>query len=420
MRKAFVVSALMLGIAGCAAPPNHAPVVRDLSASRSTPSGDTVTVQSGDTLYGIAWRNNMDFRELAQLNSISPPYRLEPGQTLRLSASAAAGSAPQGTSSQNAQGVTVAGTDGSTTAASTGTPDWLAPDTETIERNRRLTSRPLGDEQQAAPAQAASTQPSVEALSAAGRAGGSDAPGPIYNYDSPGSDGQLSARDQAEREAVTQQRASRQASSSTGASQAGSTTDSTRGVSVADQSASTSSVDVADAGSQAATTPSSSVSNTATNTTTNSGTADAGTAVAGEASGPSREQRTFQPVEDIPWQWPVDGQVVGRFGDGSNITAGIDIAGQKGQPVKAAGPGIVVYAGNGVRGYGNLILLKHNDRYLSAYAHNDSLRVKENDVVEAGEVIATMGNTDAESVKLHFEVRQDGQPQDPLKFLPQR
>ncbi|MCG7600498.1 peptidoglycan DD-metalloendopeptidase family protein [Halomonas sp. McH1-25] len=421
MRKAFVVSALMLGIAGCAAPPNNAPVVRDLSASRSTQSGDTVTVQSGDTLYGIAWRNNMDFRELAQINNVSPPYRLEPGQTLRLNAGAAAGNAPQNGAAQNAQGVTVASVNGAETATANGTPDWLAPDTETIERNRRLTSRPLdGAQTTSSTASSAATQPSGEALSAAGRAGGSDAPGPIYNYGSPGADGQLSARDQAERDALAQQRSSQQASASAEVSQPTPPTPDTSDVSVADQSVSGTSANAAGAGSQAATSPSSSPGDTATNTTANGGASDAGTAVAGEASGPSREQRTFQPVEDIPWQWPADGQVVGRFGDGSNITAGIDIAGQKGQPVKAAGPGIVVYAGNGVRGYGNLILLKHNDRYLSAYAHNDSLRVKENDVVEAGEVIASMGNTDADSVKLHFEVRQDGQPQDPLKFLPQR
>ena len=151
-----------------------------------------------------------------------------------------------------------------------------------------------------------------------------------------------------------------------------------------------------------------------------SGATDAGTAVAGEANEPNAQQRSYSPVENIPWQWPAEGEVVGRFGDGSNITAGIDIAGQKGQPVKAAGPGIVVYAGDGVRGYGNLILIKHNDRFLSAYAHNDSLKVKENDVVKAGEVIATMGNTDADGVKLHFEVRKEGQPQDPLEYLPSR
>ena len=111
----------------------------------------------------------------------------------------------------------------------------------------------------------------------------------------------------------------------------------------------------------------------------------------------------------------------GNFGEGDSITAGIDIARTKGatcQSQQAAG--IVVYAGSGVRGYGNLILLKHNDEFLSAYAHNDSLNVSENDVVEAGEVIATMGNSDAESVRLHFEVRRDGQPQDPMEFLPAR
>lgn len=421
MRKAFVVSALMLGIAGCAAPPNNAPVVRDLSASRSTQGGDTVTVQSGDTLYGIAWRNNMDFRELAQLNNISPPYRLEPGQTLRLNGSASAGTTFQGAVAQRSQGVTVAGVDASGNAAAGETPDWLAPDTQTIERNRRLTSRSLdGGQATSSSTTSAAAQPSGEALSAAGRAGGSDAPGPIYNYGSPGADGQLSARDQAERDALAQQRSSQQVNASAGASQPTASAPQASGASVADQSTSAASSGTAGSGNQAATASSSSAGDTAASTTTTGAAADAGTAVAGEASGPSREQRTFQPVKDIPWQWPADGQVVGRFGDGSNITAGIDIAGQKGQPVKAAGPGIVVYAGNGVRGYGNLILLKHNDRYLSAYAHNDSLRVKENDVVEAGEVIATMGNTDAEGVKLHFEVRQDGQPQDPLKFLPQR
>lgn len=404
MRKAFLVSALALGVAGCASTPNNAPVVRDLSASRATQSsGDTVTVQRGDTLYGIAWRQNMDFRELAQLNGISPPYRLQPGQTLRLS-----GNAPVATSSgANAQGASVAS---SADTVSAGSADWLAPDTEAIERNRRLSSRPI---ESSSPTQSApASRPSTEALAAAGQAGGEEGPGPVFNYGSPGANGALSDRDQAERDALARQRAAQEAAARTESSSAVSTTrDADSGSTSATGQASSST---------SATIQSSSAGNTGTETTKPSTTADAGAAVAGGASAPEPQQRTFQPVENISWQWPAEGQLVGRFGDGSNITAGIDIAGQKGQPVKAAGPGIVVYAGNGVRGYGNLILLKHNDRYLSAYAHNDSLRVKENDVVEAGEVIATMGDTDAQSVKLHFEVRQDGQPQDPLKFLPQR
>jgi lipoprotein NlpD len=139
-----------------------------------------------------------------------------------------------------------------------------------------------------------------------------------------------------------------------------------------------------------------------------------------QVSSSDRSDRTYTPAETIDWQWPIEGDVVSAFGEGQSITAGIDIAGEKGQPVKAAGSGIVVYAGSGVRGYGNLVLLKHNDEFLTAYAHNDSLRVSENDVVKVGETIATMGDSDAEDVRLHFEVRKNGQPQDPLEFLPSR
>ncbi|MGO2133394.1 MAG: murein hydrolase activator EnvC family protein, partial [Halomonas sp.] len=139
-----------------------------------------------------------------------------------------------------------------------------------------------------------------------------------------------------------------------------------------------------------------------------------------QAAASKASQKSYTPVAEVPWSWPVNGDVTGGFGEGSSVTDGIDIAGQKGQSVRAAGPGIVVYAGDGVRGYGNLILLKHNDQYLSAYAHNDSLKVRENDVVNTGDVIATMGDTGADSVRLHFEVRKDGQPQNPLDYLPKR
>ena len=145
-----------------------------------------------------------------------------------------------------------------------------------------------------------------------------------------------------------------------------------------------------------------------------------GTNVAGETAKAAPAKKTYVPVKNVDWQWPTQGEIIGKFGESESVTGGIDIAGQKGQPVKAAGPGIVVYAGSGVRGYGNLIILKHNDRYLSAYAHNDTLRVSENDVIDAGQVIATLGATDAERAQLHFEIREDGQPKDPLKFLPKR
>ena len=118
------------------------------------------------------------------------------------------------------------------------------------------------------------------------------------------------------------------------------------------------------------------------------------------------------------WLWPTKGTVVGHFSDPSAITAGLDIAGQKGQPVVASRSGTVVYAGNSVRGYGNLVIIKHDDHFLSAYAHNDTLKVHTNDTVKAGQMIATMGDSEADRSKLHFEIRQDSQAKDPQQFLP--
>ncbi|SHE37648.1 LysM domain-containing protein [Modicisalibacter ilicicola DSM 19980] len=449
MRKALLVTALALGAAGCAAPSSSpGPDVRDLSMARDSRGNGSVTVEEGDTLYGIAWRQNMDFRTLAQINDISPPYRLQPGQTLRLSQDGRASAAQAGNA--GGQDDMTAGAAGAAGVSGTQAPDWLAPDTEAIERNRRLTSRPLESSPAASSsstpsASPSSTRPNDQAMAAAGQAGGASGQGPIYNYDSPGADGQLSAQDRAEREELARQRAAAeqaeaqrasqgppqapgasntQASASQQSDQATNQQRTQASASQQSNQAASQQRTQASASQQSDQAASQNRNTAATNTSpqgnTGSSAADAGTAVAGGADAPSAQQRSYTPVEEVPWQWPAEGQLVGRFGDGSSITAGIDIAGQKGQPVKAAGPGIVVYAGDGVRGYGNLILLKHNDSYLSAYAHNDSLRVRENDVVDAGEVIATMGDTDAESVKLHFEVRQDGQPRDPLEFLPQR
>ena len=130
---------------------------------------------------------------------------------------------------------------------------------------------------------------------------------------------------------------------------------------------------------------------------------------------PGRTQRpATSPVRE--WSWPVRGKVVGRFGKKGG--KGIDIAGKRGAPVRAAAPGFVVYSGSGLRGYGRLIIVKHDKRYLSAYAHNDRLHVKEGDTVVRGQRIADMGSTGAKSVKLHFEIRRDGKPVDPIRFLP--
>ena len=120
--------------------------------------------------------------------------------------------------------------------------------------------------------------------------------------------------------------------------------------------------------------------------------------------------------DDVSWIWPGKGSVIAEFDESKN--KGVDISGNAGDAVLAAADGKVVYAGAGLRGYGNLIILKHNNTYLTAYAHNQSLQVKEDQTVKKGQKIAEMGNSDADRVKLHFEVRRQGKPVDPLKYLP--
>lgn len=120
----------------------------------------------------------------------------------------------------------------------------------------------------------------------------------------------------------------------------------------------------------------------------------------------------------VNWMWPASGQLISGFDEVRN--KGLDIAGKPGDPVLAAADGRVVYAGAGLRGYGNLIILKHNNTYLTAYAHNQTLLVKEEQAVQRGQKIAEMGNSDADRVKLHFEIRRQGKPVDPARYLPSR
>ena len=119
----------------------------------------------------------------------------------------------------------------------------------------------------------------------------------------------------------------------------------------------------------------------------------------------------------LEWSLPAQGKVIGKFSESAN-RKGIDIAGKLGQPVLASAPCKVVYSGSGLRGYGKLIIIKHNKTYLSAYAHNDKILVKEGQSVTRGQKIAEMGKTDTDQVKLHFEVRRLGKPVDPAKYLP--
>ena len=120
----------------------------------------------------------------------------------------------------------------------------------------------------------------------------------------------------------------------------------------------------------------------------------------------------------IEWGWPAQGKVIAGFSEATG-SKGVDIAGAAGQPVNAAAAGKVVYSGSGLRGYGKLVIIKHNKTYLSAYAHNSQILVKEGQEVAKGQKIAEMGSTDTDKVKLHFEIRKLGKPTDPAKFLPE-
>src|SRR5690606_27897468 len=120
------------------------------------------------------------------------------------------------------------------------------------------------------------------------------------------------------------------------------------------------------------------------------------------------------------WRWPAEGHLIGRFVGGDATKQGIDIAGSSGQAVRAAADGVVVYSGAGLVGYGELIIIKHSEQWLSAYGHNRKRLVNEGQNVTAGQQIAEMGSTGAAREMLHFEIRHNGKPVDPLQYLPAR
>lgn len=135
---------------------------------------------------------------------------------------------------------------------------------------------------------------------------------------------------------------------------------------------------------------------------------------------PEQQKRVESYPSTIKWSWPTKGKVLSTFLLSDPGRRGIDIAGTKGQPVRAAATGHVVYSGSGLRGYGNLIILKHNESYFSAYAHTENVAVKEQEKVKLGQQIADMGSTSSNKTKLHFEIRRSGKPVNPLGYLPKR
>jgi lipoprotein NlpD len=267
------------------------------SAARTPIPGGTYVVAHGDTLYSIAFRNGVDFRDLAQWNGVAAPFTIWPGQTLKLSPPAGA----------------------------------------------------------TAPATPVSAPPPTAVASA-----------PVFQTISP--------------------------AASTPAS--------------APAAAPTPGADVASGGSAI------------------QSTTVAAVPVAGEAAPPSLPPAAppaavgaSHSVGGITWRWPASGSVIKRF-KSSDAIPGIEIAGKPGEPVRAAAGGVVVYSGNGLVGYGELVIIKHSDSYLSAYGHNRKRLVKEGQHVSVGQQIAEMGSTGASRNELQFQIRRDGNPVDPLKYLP--
>lgn len=138
------------------------------------------------------------------------------------------------------------------------------------------------------------------------------------------------------------------------------------------------------------------------------------------AKPPARPSASQSQVSNVDWRWPVPGEVIKPFSLSGDVNKGVDLAGRLGESVRAAADGVVVYAGGGLRGYGKLVIVKHSDRYLSAYGHNRAIRVKEGQKVKAGQVVAEIGSSGTDREMLHFEIRKDGKPANPLLYLPDR
>jgi len=290
--------AVALGLSGCASE-GPAPVEdHSLNAGSSRPRpaspppkpapapGGSYRVQRGDTLYSIAFRHGVDYRDLAEWNGIPPPYTIYPGRELRLSSARAAARPPVA---------------------------QAAPPPKTA------TSPPPASSTVSKPAPfepVASSPPSTNAGTPSRV--GSPTPPPVASTSPPPPEPPIAA------------------------------------------------------------------------------------------SG------------DIAWRWPADGQVVGGYVAGDPMKQGIDIAGKAGAPVKAAADGTVVYSGNGLIGYGELIIVKHSPAFLSAYGHNQKRLVQEGDKVKAGQTIAEMGSSGASKDELHFEIRRNGKPSNPIDYLPRR
>ena len=360
----IIITLLLCGLAGCGTS-SRAPVEDRHGKGSSAVS--VYVVQSGDTLYSIAFRYGLDYRKVAEVNSIADPYTIYPGQDIYLwqtgpspvyVAPAREATTPAAASSGVPVVPAVTGAAGATGAAVSGAASTAVGSSGVI-----VTAVP-----------GISAAPVSEVVTP---------PTPVYQAPATPTPGVYHPSTGISRAPVI---ASPPATSSTGP---------------------------ADTGTEAVSKPVTPATSPPVATVAqNTAAAPAPTRAAPPARAPTPGAKVTS------WRWPASGRV--SRGYSASVHKGIDIAGNRGDPIYAVADGTVVYAGTGIVGFGELVIIKHNEIYISAYGHNDRLLVRENEVVGAGQLIAEKGSSGTDTVKLHFEIRKEGKPVDPVKLLPRR
>ena len=330
--------AAVLLLGGCVAGA-PAPIEDRRSPARVQDPREFYTVSPGDTLYSIAFRFGLDYRDLARINDIAPPYTIYPGGRILVRGAGERDAAPHAPArSPGKIAVAPAPPQGARPAPGQVIVRPAFPVASGSRSGGPVSSPPLTPEPVVRPAPVPSGEPAPAASSPS------------------------------------------------------------------------------DAEAEVPVTPAPPAPQTTAPETTAPASSSPAPAVAPAAPPPVASAPPSGPVSR--WQWPSNGRVSRSFS--ATVHKGIDIDGRRGEPVLAAAPGQVVYAGTGIVGFGELIIVKHDDIHLSAYGHNDRLLVREGDTVAAGQQIAEKGDSGTDSVKLHFEIRREGKPVDPLGLLPRR
>ncbi len=369
---------MMAALSGCVSGSNRAPVMEH-GAQKTAPAKkiiahakdarpQTYTVQKGDTLYAIAFNLGMDYHEILELNNIQNPNVIRVGQELRLSGTAS--------------------------------PPRPASETRPAEPAPAAVVQAAPEAQPEQDAQAAAQIMPLQEIKPAVTSKPLDAapksPGPISRMPEAAAKPQVVPVDQNKVVILDQPKAVKLPYSEEALAEIARIQDAVK-------------TETADAKAGARTEP----------------RLDAKVEAKAEARVEPKVELKPEPAiigadegdDALEWNMPVNGKVISEFSESAN-RKGIDFAGKLGQPVLASAAGKVVYSGNGLRGYGKLVIIKHNKTFLSAYAHNDQIVVREGQTVSRGQKIAEMGSSDSDQVKLHFEIRKFGKPVDPARYLP--